>query len=135
MSDSIVLKPIGYVSSDIKEKRDYGWGPVVARITLMPEYRGSLSGLESFSHVLILSYLHQAQFDAAKHLRRRPQGRVDMPVVGIFAQRAKNRPNPIGLTAVEIINVAEDYIDIKGLDRIASPLVPDWVNELMKEYF
>ena len=76
-----------------------------------------------------------------------------MPKVGIFAQRAKNRPNPIGVTAVEIVSVGENCIEVKGLDaidgtpvldikpyyptydQVASPVVPDWVNELMKDYF
>jgi tRNA (Thr-GGU) A37 N-methylase len=73
--------------------------------------------------------------------------------VGIFSQRAKDRPNPIGITAVEIISVGDDYLEIKGLDainetpildikpyyphydKIDSPKVPEWVDRLMKNYF
>ncbi len=87
-------------------------------LTLSPEYAGGLTGLASFSHAIILTYLHQARFDRAKHLKRRPQGRDDMPEVGILSQRAKNRPNPIGVTAVEVVTVGEDYVDVKGLDAI-----------------
>lgn len=153
MCQSIQLVPIGFVSSPVKEGRDTGWGSVVARVTLQPEYAGATQGLESFSHALIVTYLHQARFDPVKHLKRHPQDRNDMPELGIFAQRAKNRPNPIGITAVKIQNVENDYLEVKGLDaiegtpvldikpycpcfdRVASPEVPSWINDLMKDYF
>ena len=153
MSRTVALNAIGFVSSPVKGQTDSRWGSVVACITLEPEFAGALTGLDSFSHALVLTYLHQAQFDAAKHLRRRPQGREDMPEVGILSQRAKNRPNPIGVTAVEIVKVGEDCLEVKGLDaidgtpvldikpyfpqydRVPSPTVPAWVDELMKNYF
>ena len=74
-------------------------------------------------------------------------------MLGIFSQRAKNRPNPIGITAVQIIKVGNDYLEIKGLDaidktpildikpyyphydKIEETKVPEWVNILMKGYF
>ena len=153
MSQMVALNAIGFVSSPVKGQTDSGWGSVVARIALAPEYAGALTRLESFSHALVLTYLHQAHFDAAKHLRRRPQGRDDMPEVGILSQGAKNRPNPIGVTAVAIVKVGQDCLEVKGLDaidgtpvldikpyfpqydRVTSPAVPAWVDELMKDYF
>jgi tRNA (adenine37-N6)-methyltransferase len=120
---------------------------------LQPEYIGALSGLEDFSHAIIITYLHQAKYEKEKHLQRRPQGLESMPEVGIFSQRAKDRPNPIGVTAVKIINVGNDYIEVQGLDainetpvldikpyfphydKIDLPRVPEWVYRLMKKYF
>jgi tRNA (Thr-GGU) A37 N-methylase len=76
-----------------------------------------------------------------------------MPQVGIFSQRAKNRPNPIGVTAVQIVAVGHDYLEVQGLDaidgtpildvkpyyphfdRIDATRVPEWVDRLMKGYF
>jgi len=110
-------------------------------------------GLENFSHAIIVTYLHQANYEKEKHLQRRPRNLETMPKVGIFSQRAKDRPNPIGITAVEIISVGDDYLEIKGLDainetpildikpyyphydKIDSPKVPEWVDRLMKNYF
>ena len=153
MTESIEMVPIGFVSSPVTERTDTGWGKGTSRVVLKPEYAGALLGLEGFSHAIIVTYLHQAHFDPSKHLRRRPQGRDDMPEVGILSQRAKNRPNPIGVTAVPIIGVAKDHIEVRGLDaidgtpvldikpyypcydRVEAPLVPEWVNELMKDYF
>jgi tRNA-Thr(GGU) m(6)t(6)A37 methyltransferase TsaA len=149
----IKFVPVGFVSSSITEQTDENWGQVISRVLLQPEYTGALSGLEDFSHAIIITCLHQAKYEKEKHLRRRPRGLESMPEVGIFSQRAKDRPNPIGVTAVKIINVGDDYIEVQGLDavngtpvldikpyypqydRIDSPEVPPWVNRLMEKYF
>lgn len=151
--EEIKLKPIGFVSSSVTEQTDENWGQITSRILLQPEYVGALSGLGYFSHAIIITYLHQAKYEKEKHLQRRPRGLETMPEVGIFSQRAKDRPNPLGVTAVKIINVEDGYIEVQGLDainetpvldikpyypqydKIDSPKVPDWVNLLMEKYF
>jgi tRNA-Thr(GGU) m(6)t(6)A37 methyltransferase TsaA len=149
----IRLIPIGFVSSPVTEQTDENWGRITSRILLQPEYAGALSGLENFSHAMIITYLHQAKYEKEKHLQRRPRGLEDMPKVGIFSQRAKDRPNPIGVTAVRIISVGGTYLEVQGLDaindtpvldikpyyprydKIDMPKVPEWVNRLMENYF
>lgn len=83
---------------------------------------------------------------------RHPQNRNDMPCVGIFSQRGKDRPNRIGTTAVEIVSVKEGELRIRGLDAIdGTPVldikpyypaydrrdatVPAWVDRFMEHYF
>jgi len=151
--DGITLQPIGIISSPVTERRDENWGETRSKVLLNPEFAGALLGLEGFSHAIIVTYLHQARYEREKHLQRRPRNLETMPEVGIFAQRAKNRPNPIGLTAVQIVDVGNDYLEVKGLDaihgtpvldikpyyphfdRIETPKVPEWVGRLMKGYF
>ena len=151
--NEIKLQPIGFVSSPVTERMDENWGEITSKIILKPEYAGALLGLESFSHAIILTYLHQARYEKEKHLQRRPRDLETMPKVGILSQRAKNRPNPIGVTTVEIINVGNDYLEIQGLDaiketpildikpyypdydKIDDPKIPEWVDRLMKGYF
>ena len=151
--NKIKLEPIGYVLSSVNERMDENWGEIKSKIILNSEYTGALLGLEKFSHAIIVTYLHQAKYEKEKHLQRRPRNLETMPKVGIFSQRAKDRPNPIGITAVEIITVGDDYLEIKGLDainetpildikpyyphydKIDSPKVPEWVDRLMKNYF
>ena len=153
MMNEISIKPIGSVSSPVTERVDKNWGEVTSRIILKPEYKGSLLGLEDFSHAIIVTYLHQAKFIPSKHLQRRPRGLESMPKVGIFSQRVKDRPNPIGVTAVKIIGVGDDYLEVRGLDaidntpvidikpyyphydKIEAPCIPEWVNRLMEDYF
>lgn len=150
---SISLKIIGYVQSTVKEQTDERWGKVEARIVLQPEYHAGLQGIEQFSHALIVTFLHEAHFEPPKHLVRRPRGLDSMPEVGIFAQRAKDRPNPLGITAVSIAGVESGALVVRGLDaidgtpvvdvkpyypaydRIMNASVPEWVDRLMKGYF
>lgn len=150
--ENITLSPIGYVSNDIPEKKDDFWGSSISTITLKEEYRGGLTGLEKFSHSIILCYLDKARYIPEKHLIRRPRNRQDMPLLGIFSQRTKDHPNPIGLTTVEILSVSDTAITVKGLDAInGTPVLdikpyfpafdrrdsrtPEWVDILMKNYF
>lgn len=151
--DRIEFSPIGYVSSTVSEAVDDGWGGVISRILLKPEYAGALLGLKEFSHAVVLTHLHKAHYEKERHLQRRPRGLESMPVVGIFSQRAKDRPNPIGITAVKIVAVGDDYLEVQGLDaindtpvldikpyysqydKIETPVVPEWVHRLMENYF
>ncbi len=148
----IIMNPIGYVENNVQAKKDVSWGEDISRIVLEKEYCNGLSGLEDFSHAIIIYYLDKAEYKREEHLQRRPQNREDMPLVGIFSQRGKDRPNKIGMTAVRIVEVCEKALVVKGLDAIngtavldikpyypvydkKEAAVPDWVNRLMEHYF
>jgi len=147
------IRSIGQVRSTATEAVDTDWGSVESQIIVEPPFIPGLRGLEEFSHVVVVSYLHGASFDAARHLVRRPRGLATMPELGIFAQRAKDRPNPLGITVVQLLEVNAEGIAVRGLDAIdgtpvldikpyfpqfdAAPgaRVPGWVAELMQGYF
>ena len=148
----LTMRPVGRVRNRIADRKDRAWGEDISSIVLDEPYVSGLKGLEDFSHAIILFYLDQARYDRKKHLQRRPQNRDDMPLTGIFAQRAKDRPNQIGMTTVEILSVTEDTLDVKGLDAVdGTPVldikpyypaydkreatVPEWVDRLMEHYF
>ena len=153
MNERIEMRPIGVVRSSVTEQRDTDWGGVRSSIELIPELAAGLRGLGEFSHAVIVTYLHQAAFDPVRHLQRRPRGLAHMPLAGIFAQRAKDRPNPLGIAAVRIIAVGEGSLEVQGLDAIdGTPVldikpyvpefdtrhdaaVPSWMRELMQGYF
>ena len=146
------MSPIGYVENKVKNKKDNSWGEDVSVILFDNMYIGGTKGLEFFSHIIVLYYLDKANFNIEKHLQRRPQNRDDMPLVGIFSQRGKDRPNQIGMTSVKIVSVADDRIVVSGLDAIdgtpvldikpyypvydkKDAIVPEWVDRLMEHYF
>jgi len=147
------LTPIGVVHSPITAGVDADWGSVVAEIHLDPALAAGLRGLDQFSHLLVIFFIHAASFDPATDLVRRPRGRADLPEVGIFAQRAKHRPNPLGLTAVRLLGVDGPVLRVQGLDaidgtpvldlkpyfpafdRVADAVTPEWVDRLMLGYF
>lgn len=147
------LTPIATVRTAVAEPVDENWGDVESEIVFDKPYARGLLGIEQFSHVLVLFLMHESTFDPARDLIRRPRGRDDMPETGIFAQRAKHRPNPIGLTAVRVIAREGNVLRVRGLDaidgtpvldvkpyfpafdRVDSATTPPWVDELMKGYF
>jgi tRNA-Thr(GGU) m(6)t(6)A37 methyltransferase TsaA len=149
----VKLEAIGTVRSPVSEGVDEDWGGVTAEIHLADHLAPGLSGLEQFSHVIVVFFMHQSSFNPETDLVRRPQGRPDMPEVGIFAQRAKHRPNPIGVTAVELVGIRGNVVTVKGLDaidgtpvldikpyfpdydRVEESSVPEWVERLMAGYF
>jgi tRNA (Thr-GGU) A37 N-methylase len=97
--------------------------------------------------------MNKTKYEPARYLKRRPRGFESMPLLEIFLQRAKDRPNPIGITAVRIIRTGTDYLEVQRLDaingtpvldikpyyplcdRIENPRIPQWVAKLMKDYF
>ena len=150
--DKIVMTPVGKVVNEVANRKDTSWGDDISSIVLDEHYVSGLKGLEDFSHAIILFYLDKAEYIKEKHLQRRPQNRDDMPLVGIFSQRGKDRPNKIGMTSVEIVSVTDDTLVVKGLDAVdGTPVldikpyypaydkkeatVPEWVERLMEHYF
>ena len=148
----ITMEPIGRVKNHVADRKDVSWGEDISSVVLDRQYVSGLKGLEGFSHAIILFYLDQACYQKEKHLQRRPQNRDDMPLVGIFSQRGKDRPNRIGMTSVEIMAVTDDTLVVKGLDAVdGTPVldikpyypaydrrdaaVPEWVDRLMEHYF
>ncbi|MDB4894611.1 MAG: hypothetical protein JWN15_873 [Firmicutes bacterium] len=148
--DMIHMEPIGVVRNGVTEAVDEGWGEVTSEIVLRPDLAGIVDGMEGFSHVLVVTWLHETP--AVPEVKRRPRGRNDMPVLGLLAQRARHRPNPIGITACEVVAVAPDRLTVRGLDAIdgtpvldlkpyfpafdrREAMVPEWVDRLMSGYF
>jgi tRNA-Thr(GGU) m(6)t(6)A37 methyltransferase TsaA len=147
------VRPIGWVRSPISEPIDEGWDSVESNIAIAPDLRAGLRGLAEFSHIIVVTFLHGASFDPNRHLVRRPRGLAEMPEVGIFAQRAKDRPNPLGVTCVPLLAVQEEGVLVRGLDAIdgtpvldikpyfqefdstADARTPAWVHALMQGYF
>lgn len=149
----ITLAPIGTVANACSTAVDSGWGDVESEIRLIPDYVGGLVGLEQFSHALVLTFLHEATFDRERQLVRRPRDRDDLEPLGVFAQRSRHRPNPIGVSVVPILRVEAGVLVVRGLDAIngtpvldikphvplfdapADPRVPAWVADLFSGYW
>ncbi len=150
---SINLQPIGIVHSPVTDAVDEDWGKVISEIHVEESLANGLNGLEDWSHVIVIFLMHETEFVVDEHLTRRPRNLADMPEIGIFAQRARHRPNQIGITAVKVVEVEGNIVRVKGLDAIhdtpvldikpyapvydgvQNPLVPGWFIRLMQGYF
>jgi len=114
------FKPIGYVRTDADEdqiRKD-------RKSVISEELTEALDGIEDFSHLFIIFYMHKALTEQLS-LKVHPRGRLDLPLVGVFATRSPYRPNPIGLTLVELIKRNGNKIKVRGLDAIDGTPVID----------
>ena len=114
-SSKICLEPIGFVKTKAvgKEVRNKN---VVSKIILRNEYIEALEGLEEFSHLFVLFWLHKITDENRRVMKVRPRGRADLPLLGIFATQTPHRSNPIGLTRVKILSIEDNVVNVQGLD-------------------
>ncbi|HMK11409.1 MAG TPA: SAM-dependent methyltransferase [Acidimicrobiales bacterium] len=151
----ITVRPIGHVRSTRSAAEDDDWDAVGASIVLDPAAvdDDATLGLGTFSHIEVVYVFHLV--DEAKACRgaRHPRGRDDWPLTGILAQRAKDRPNRIGVTTCRLDAVDGRTLRVTGLDAIdGTPVLdikpamsgfaprgelrePDWALELMDGYW
>lgn len=119
----IETKPIGYVKrtsleEDVKDKN------LVSKVILKKDLTEGLDGIEGFSHLFIIFWMHRISDAEKTVLKVHPRGRTELPPVGIFATRAPNRPNSIGLTLVELIKREKNILWVRGLDAFdGTPII------------
>ena len=149
------VRQIGVVKSKIKTPADDCWANLVSEIELDSSQFSAEStrGLDEFSHVEIVFVLDRVALEKVFTVSRRPRDRADFPLVGIFAQRAKDRPNRIGVTTCKIERIDGLHIFVRELDAIdGTPILdikpyiaefaprepvrqPAWSTEVMSNYF
>jgi len=151
---SITIKPIGHVRGGRAEAVDDDWGASRARIELADDLPSeALAGLTDFSHAEVIFVFDKVTDDQIVTGARRPRGNLDWPLVGIFAQRGKNRPNRLGVSVCTIVGVEDRNLIVEGLDAIdGTPVLdikpvlsgflprgqvrePAWAAEIMKDYW
>jgi tRNA (adenine37-N6)-methyltransferase len=152
---AVVLDPIGVVRGGRNEPVDDDWAGVEAIVSLDSERfpPDAVAGLDGFSHVEVVFLFHLVGPRDVHLGARHPRGRADWPAVGIFAQRAKARPNRIGVTTCELLGVDGLDLRVRGLDAIdGTPVLdvkpymaefgprgetrqPPWSHELMAHYW
>jgi tRNA (adenine37-N6)-methyltransferase len=152
--NGLEMVPIGVVRGGRVEPIDDDWAGVLSEIVLDGRFpTDALEGLDEFSHVEVVYVFDQVDEAKVTVGARHPRGRPDWPRVGIFAQRAKARPNRIGVTTCEIVNVDQGVVTVRGLDAIdGTPVLdvkpymvefaprarvrqPAWSHELMRDYW
>jgi tRNA-Thr(GGU) m(6)t(6)A37 methyltransferase TsaA len=144
----IVLKPIGIVRSEVKEHKRGGWQDVTSEIVIDEEWTEHLDGLDEFSHIMVIFWMHRVPRENRPPTRIHPRGRDDLPLVGLFATRAPYRPNPIGVSVVKLLDRHDNILKVAGLDAIdGTPVLdiksymtpvdkpedirmPDWVSKI-----
>jgi len=134
--ESINIKPIGVIRTQFEDGKNAPIQPFFAKqgllsvATVNEEFIDGLDGLEQFTHIILLYWLHKSK---APKLRQKPF--LDDKEYGIFAIRSPHRPNPIGMSVVELVKVEENRIYFYQADMLDNsplldikPFVPDFDN-------
>lgn len=121
----ISYSPIGYFTSPFTEIKGMPIQPVGAEnvagyIEILPEFHAGLKDLEGFSHVFVLYHLHEIQ---GYDLMIQPF--LDTKRHGVFATRSPKRPNPIGLSVMQLQEVVGLKVFLKGIDVLDGTPVID----------
>jgi tRNA-Thr(GGU) m(6)t(6)A37 methyltransferase TsaA len=152
----IALEPVGVVVGGRSDTADDDWGAVEAVVRLDATRFGpdAVAGLDDFSHLVVVFQFHLVDESEVQTGARHPRGNPNWPEVGMFAQRAKMRPNRLGVSACTLERVEGIDLHVRGLDAVdGSPVLdvkpymrefeppygevhqPAWASELMQGYY
>lgn len=122
--NEIRYKQIGIIHSPFKDVKGTPIQPLGAkgingRVELFPKYAKGLKDLEEFSHIILLYHFH-----LLKKVELRVKPYMDNQEHGIFAIRAPNRPNPIGISVVRLLKIEKNTLYIQDVDILnGTPLL------------
>jgi len=147
------MKSVAIVKNTRKSATDDYWEPVISEIELLEGVpTEAFENIGMFSHLEIIYCFDKVNSKDVVYSGR-PRGNPDYPVMGIFAQRKKDRPNRIGLCTVKLLEHRGRTLTVQFLDAIdGTPVLdikpvfrefqpqgslqqPAWVSELMKNYW
>jgi tRNA-Thr(GGU) m(6)t(6)A37 methyltransferase TsaA len=119
------MEPIGYVRSLYTDTQDIPKGlgarhEAEGDLQIRPEFEAGLTDIEGFSHLIVIWTFHRSE---GFNLMVTPPS-DDRPH-GVFATRAPRRPNPIGLTTVELLRRDGPVLRVRGLDMLEGTPILD----------
>ena len=121
-----VLRRIGTVRSRLAAPADAPRqgteGAPDAWIELDPRYADALAGVAAGDEVVILTWLHLGRREV---LQVHPRDDLRRPLAGVFATRSQDRPNPIGLHRVRVLEVERARLRVEPLEAIDGTPVVD----------
>ncbi|GGB27977.1 tRNA (N6-threonylcarbamoyladenosine(37)-N6)-methyltransferase TrmO [Flexivirga endophytica] len=148
------MEPVAVVREGRATPDDDYWGDSVCRIELTAAYEPeSLAGLGDFSHLEVVYVFDRVDPESVETTARHPRNRDDWPLVGIFGQRGKRRPNRLGVSRCRLLQVDGRSLVVEGLDAVdGTPVLdikpwmvefgprgavrqPEWSTELMADYY
>lgn len=120
----ITFSPIGTIHSPFHELTNMPIQPsseasAQGTVELLPEYTPGLLDLEGFSHIILIYYLHRSD-----HYSLRITPFLDSKTHGVFATRAPNRPNSIGISVTKLLKIENNVLFVDNLDVLdGTPLL------------
>jgi tRNA (adenine37-N6)-methyltransferase len=152
--ETFAVAPVAYVRGGRSTFTDDHWDAERCVLELDSRFDAdSLAGLDGFSHLEIVYLFDRVDESKIETRARHPRERLDWPLVGIFAQRGKARPNRLGVSRCQLLRVEGTRLHVAGLDAMdGTPVLdikpymrefaprgdvmqPAWATELMAEYY
>jgi tRNA-Thr(GGU) m(6)t(6)A37 methyltransferase TsaA len=119
----MTFRAIGYVENSFDEPAEPDLlRSAASRINLEPQLVAGLEGVEPGQRLMVIFYFHRSQ---GYELQQHPRGDAGRPRRGVFALCSPRRPNPIGVTVVDLLAVEGNILHVRGLDAINGTPVLD----------
>jgi tRNA (adenine37-N6)-methyltransferase len=116
----LTIEPIGFVRNDVEATTDFS--DVVSEIVIDEGLAEGLYRIEESKEIDVILWFDRS---LPARLKVHPRGDPRNPLVGVFASRSPNRPNPIGVTRVQLIAIMGNILTVKGLDAFNGTPVLD----------
>jgi tRNA-Thr(GGU) m(6)t(6)A37 methyltransferase TsaA len=121
----LVLRPIGLVESPLTDLAaapcQGDVGAPECWLVFDPDVRAALDGLRPGDDIVVITWLHLADRDVRQV---HPRGDPDRPLQGVFTTRSPDRPNPLGMHVVKILEVDALRIRVRDLEAVdQTPIV------------
>ena len=122
---SYMIEPIGVIRSELTKLEDAPMqgdeGAPEALLELTLSAAQGLMGIKAGDELIVLTWLHLAERDV---LQVHPRGNLNRPLTGVFATRSPDRPNPLGLHRVSVLEITEQKLRVAPLEAIdGTPIV------------
>ena len=113
----IKMKPIGYVSTDAKEiPRSWAVSDLEGALVMDEAYLEGLRDIQPGARIYVIFHFHKSPEFTSEFMRIKPPIREEK--LGVFSTHSPFRPNPIGLSILEVTGVEGNVIRVKGIDML-----------------
>jgi tRNA-Thr(GGU) m(6)t(6)A37 methyltransferase TsaA len=130
---SYALEPIGFIRSSLRTRgeapKQGREGAPEAWLEVAPAVAAGLEGIALGDEIIVITWFHRARRDV---LKLHPRWDKRLPLTGVFATRSPDRPNPLGLHRVRVVEIAGDRLKVGPIEAIdgtpvvdLKPVLPD----------
>jgi tRNA-Thr(GGU) m(6)t(6)A37 methyltransferase TsaA len=128
----IILKPVGYIRTEAKEiPRHWTVSEVEGRIVINEEYREGIRDIKSGDRIVVIFHFHKSPEFNPPSLVQKPPHRDRK--FGVFSTCSPLRPNPIGMSVLDVLDVKDNIIYVKGIDMFDGTPVLDIKPDIRKD--
>lgn len=115
MSEQIQIEPVGRVRRVDED---------TCVLEVDPALNEALEGMQAGDSLQVLYWMHELTGSQRQMRKVHPRGDAQRPLKGVFALRSPMRPNPIGVSVVQVLEVRDTQVTVRGLDALdGSPIV------------